>query len=317
MPDKILNLENGISAQLLDDCINRNEIPDADNADIWIINNDKALNVRKFLVSLIRHPDPKVFLKPVFLRKDLKNLYKEYKNFNLKHLCDGYIKELDIQSKIPYIRFILNFIKNLNPSISFSEDDLLKKTLMYYYSRNKDIEFHESSGSLSGYSYPRIEAYYDGTTEAYVHGRALLNTAYKNDFLQRNYIDTSHICKKCYSGFLNYREECPKCKQHNLQVRVLIHHFRCAYVATEQSFRQGEKMICPKCSMELKNLGVDYDKPGKVFYCLNDLCKHEFQKPLIGVHCINCKTEQSPSELNLEKIYNYELTQKALSEILN
>ncbi|MEA1847491.1 MULTISPECIES: hypothetical protein [Chryseobacterium] len=317
MPDKILNLENGISAQLLDDCIDRNEIPDADNADIWIINNDKARNVRKFLVSLIRHPDPKVFLKPVFLQKDLKKVYKEYKNYNLKQLCDGYIKELDIQNKIPYIRFILNFVKNLNPSISFSEDDLLKRTLMYYYSRNKDIEFYESSGSLSGYSYPRIEAYYDGTTESYANGRALLNSAYKNDFLRRNYVDTSHICKKCYSGFLNYREECPKCKQHNLQVRVLIHHFRCAYVATEQSFWQGEKMICPKCSMELKNLGVDYDKPGKVFYCLNDLCKHEFQKPLIGVHCINCKTEQTPSELNLEKIYNYELTQKAISEMLN
>jgi len=69
--------------------------------------------------------------------------------------------------------------------------------------------------------------------------------------------------------------------------------------------------------MELKNLGVDYDKPGKVFYCLNDKCKNEFQKPLIGVHCIHCKTEQAPSELNLEKIYNYELTQKAISTIFN
>lgn len=313
MPEKILTLENGIRVQLLDDCIDRNEIPDTENADIWIINNEKAWEVRKFLISVIRHPDPKVFLKPVFLQKDLKKIYKEFKNYNLKHLCDGYIQDLNIQNKIPYIQFILNFIAKLDAS----ERNLLKKTLLYYHSRNKDIEFYESANSLNGYSYPRIEAYYDGTTDAYINGRALLHDAYMDDLLHRKYVDTSHICKKCHSGFLNYREECPKCKEHNLQVRVLIHHFRCAHVATEQNFQQGDRLICPKCSMELKNLGVDYDKPGKVFYCLNEKCKNEFQKPLIGVHCINCKTEQTPAELQLEKIYNYELTQKAINEILN
>jgi Thaumarchaeal output domain 1 len=315
MPEKILTLENGIRVQLLDDCIDRNEIPDTENADIWIINNEKAWEVRKFLISVIRHPDPKVFLKPVFLQKDLKKIYKEFKNYNLKHLCDGYIQDLNIQNKIPYIQFILNFIAKLDAS--FHQGDLLKKTLLYYHSRNKDIDFYESANSLNGYSYPRIEAYYDGTTDAYINGRALLHDAYKDDLLHRKYVDTSHICKKCHSGFLNYREECPKCKEHNLQVRVLIHHFRCAHVATEQSFQQGDRLICPKCSMELRNLGVDYDKPGKVFYCLNEKCKNEFQKPLIGVHCINCKTEQAPAELHLEKIYNYELTQKAINEILN
>ncbi|SEM33309.1 hypothetical protein SAMN05421856_102453 [Chryseobacterium taichungense] len=317
MPERILNLENGIIAQLLEDCVDRNEIPDPTKASIWIINNDNAINVRKFLISVIRHPDPKVFLKPVFLQKSLKKHYKEYKSYNLKHLCDGYIQDVNIQNKIPYIRFILNFIQKLNGSLLLQDDELLKRTMLYYYSRNKNIEFYESAGSLNGYSYPRIEAYYDSSEDSYMYGRALLNGAYKNDYLRRNYVDTSHICKKCSSGFLNYREECPKCKQHNLQVRVLIHHFRCAYVATEQSFQQGDRLICPKCSMELKNLGVDYDKPGKVFYCLNDRCRNEFQKPLIGVHCINCKTEQMPYELKLEKIYNYELTQKAINEILN
>jgi hypothetical protein len=316
MPERILNLENGIRAQLLDECIDRNEIPDADSADIWIINNEKAWEVRKFLISVIRHPDPKIFLKPIFLQKDLKKLYKEYKNYNLKYLCDGYIQNINIQNKIPYISFILNSIKKLN-AVVLKEDDLLKKNILYYYSRNKNIEFYESSDALSGYSYPRIEACYDGTIDAYANGRSLLYIGYKNDLLHRNYADTSHICHKCNSGFLNYREECPKCREHNLQVRVLIHHFRCAHVATEQNFVRGDKLVCPKCSMELKNLGVDYDKPGKIFYCLNETCGNEFQKPLIGVHCINCKTEQTPSELNVEKIYTYELTQKAINEIFN
>ncbi|WP_374461445.1 hypothetical protein [Chryseobacterium taeanense] len=316
MPEKILTLENGMRAQLLEDFIDRNEIPDIERSDIWIINNDNACKVKDFLITAIRHPDPKVFLKPVFLQKELKKIYKESNNCNLKNLSDGYIQKINIQNKIPYIRFILNFIKKLD-NTSIHVEDVLKRTLLYYYSRNKDIEHYESSGSLSGYCYPRIEAHYTNITDAYVKGRDLLHHAFEHDLLRREYVDTSHICKKCNSGFLNYREECPKCKEHNLQVRVLIHHFRCAYVGTEPRFQKGDKLICPKCSMELKNIGVDYDKPGKVFYCLNEICKNEFQKPLVGVHCINCKTEQAPSELNLEKIYNYKLTLKAINEILN
>ncbi|WP_155845810.1 TackOD1 domain-containing metal-binding protein [Chryseobacterium gregarium] len=318
MSEKILNLDNGITALMLEEHIDHNEIPDADSADIWIVNNEKAWNVRKFLISVIRHPDSRVFLKPIFLQKNFKKTYKEYKSYNLKHLCDGYVEDLNFKNKAGSIQFILNFIKksNLGPAL-FPENNLLKRILAYYYSRDKNIEFYESSDSLSGYSYPRAEAYYDSTADAYTNTRQILNSAYKDGFLDRHYVDTSHICKKCSSGFLNYREECPKCKGHNLQARVLIHHFRCAFVATENIFQQGEKLICPKCTTELKNIGVDYDKPGKIFYCKNHTCQNEFQKPLIGVHCINCKTEQTPSELNLEKIYNYELTHKAITEILN
>lgn len=318
MSEKILKLDNGITALMLEEYIDNNEIPDAGSADIWIINNDKAWNVKKFLIRVIRHHDPKVFLKPIFLQKSFKKTYKEYKNYNLKHLCDGYIDELDFKNKSVYIQFILNFIKknHLKTNI-FQENDLLKKTLIYYYSRDKNIEFHESADSLSGYSYPRIEAHYDSIADAYEYTRLMLNSGYKNDLLSRHYVDTSHICKKCNSGFLNYREECPKCRGHNLQARVLIHHFRCAFVATENTFQHGDRLICPKCSTELKNIGVDYDRPGKIFYCKNHTCGNEFQKPLIGVHCINCKTEQTPSELKLEKIYNYELTHKAITEILN
>lgn len=311
-----LTLENGITAVLLHDSVSKNEIPDHSLADVWIINHEKPWAVKQFLQSIIRHPDPQIYLKPVFLQKDFKKAYREKKNYNLKHLCDGYIDHLRLDNRVAAVKFILHFIKNIdNPEGTYA-DGILQKTLLYYYSRNKDIDFHESSDSLNGYTYPRIESQYYGRKESYLLAKEMLTEAYKNGFLTRNYADTSHLCHKCSSGFLNYREECPKCGGHNLQVRSLIHHFRCAYVASEDHFQKGEKMICPKCNTELKNTGVDYDKPSKIFYCRKQDCRYEFQKPLIGVRCINCKTEQSPSELKIEKIYNYEITSKAIDDLI-
>ncbi|MBW3524175.1 hypothetical protein [Chryseobacterium sp. NKUCC03_KSP] len=316
MSQNTLTLENGITAVLLHDSVSKNEIPDHNIADVWIINHEKPWIVKQFLQSIIKHPDPHVYLKPVFLQKNLKIAYKKKKKYNLRHLCDGYIDHLHLDDRVASVEFILHFIKNLQKTEGLHSNEILQKTLWYYYSRNKKIEFHESSDSLNGYPYPRIESYFSGQKESYLSTKEMLTNAYKSGFLNRNYADTSHLCHKCSSGFLNYREECPKCGSHNLQVRSLIHHFRCAYVASEDHFQKGERMICPKCNTELKNLGVDYDRPSKIFFCKKQDCRHEFQKPLIGVHCISCKTEQAPSELKVEKIYKYEITQKAINEII-
>lgn len=316
MHQNTLTLESGITAVLLHESVSKNEIPNHSIADVWIINHENPWLVKQFLKSIIKHPDPRIYLKPVFLQKNLKKAYREKKNYNLKYLCDGYIDHLHLEDRLASVEFILYFIKNIQDSEYTHSANLLQNTLWYYYTRNKKIEFHESSDSLNGYTYPRIEANFSGRKETYLSVKELLTQAFKNGYLSRNYADTSHLCHKCSSGFLNYREECPKCAGHNLQARSLIHHFRCAYVASEDLFQKGEKMICPKCNTELRNLGVDYDKPSKIFYCRKQDCKNEFQKPLIGVHCINCKTEQAPSDLRVEKIYKYEITHKAIDDII-
>jgi hypothetical protein len=316
MHKNTLTLENGITALLLHENVTKNEIPDHTLSDVWIVNHENPWMVKQFLQNVIKHPDPHVYLKPVFLQKNFKKAYREKKNYNLKHLCDGYIDHLHLEDRIASVEFIIHFIKNLQNSEEIYSSTVLQNTLRYYYSRNKKIEFRESSDSLNGYTYPRIEAYYSGRKESYLAVKEMLTQAYRSGFLKRNYADTSHLCQKCSSGFLNYREECPKCAGHNLQARSLIHHFRCAYVASEDLFQKDERMICPKCNTELKNLGVDYDKPSKIFYCRKQECGNEFQKPLIGVHCINCKTEQTPSDLKVEKIYQYEITSQAINDII-
>lgn len=301
---------------LLEQAIEQNVLPDSHLADAWVINHKDQWLVRRFLWSIIRSKDIEIYLKPVFLQKEFKKFYTHKASY-LKHLSDGYIENFEILEKFPLIDLTDNFIQKnkdkRNPDDFITENNFLRqKTFDYYYTRNKTIKPVRDSKSLSGYAYPRIEAYFYNKTDSFITSRRLLNEAYKEDCLSRKYVDTSHLCKNCNSGFLNYREICPKCSNHNLQSRFLIHHFRCAYVGIETDFVYKDKLVCPKCSSELRNIGVDYDKPGKVYLCKNKKCGHDFQEPPVGVKCIDCGTEQYPDELIVKKKYKYEITTKGI-----
>lgn len=310
MTDKLLEI-NGMNVLLLDNYIENDILPDQDLADIWIVNNINEGLVKKFLRKKIRSKDINIYLKPIFLQKELKKFYFN-KNNNLKYLSDGYIKSLDFIDKLPFIEIVFSYISKYQHERNFNEvkekEFLFKRFFDHYYTRAKKIKPILNHKSLTGYCYPFIEAYFRNTKDAFVISRNMLNEAFYEGWIRRNYIDTSHLCSKCNSGFLNYREVCPKCNDHNLTAENIIHHFRCAYVGVERDFVYNNKLICPKCSSELKNIGVDYDKPGNIFTCKNKKCNNEFQDAPIGVFCVDCSTKQNPSDLIVRKIYEYEIT---------
>ena len=318
MLDNIIEI-HGKKVVLLEHAITNNLLPDPSLADVWVINHNDPKLVKRFLYKIIRSEDIRINLKPIFLQKELKKVYSLSSDL-LKSLSDGYIKWLNFIDKIPYIETINNFIeKNQYKYDNFdktSDEFYTFKILNYYYTRKKNIVPIINRKSLTGYSYTRIEAFFENKNDAYTKSRMLLREAFLGGSLARNYVDTSHLCKNCHSGFLNFREICPKCTNHNLKVRNLIHHFRCAYVGIDKDFVLKDKLACPKCSSELKNLGVDYDKPGKIFLCKNKKCNHEFQDAPVGVHCVDCKTEQSPDELIVKKIYAYELTNLGYQQVI-
>lgn len=314
MKDSVIEI-HGKKVLLLEHAVEHDVLPDPDASDIWVINHADGDLVRRFLRHIIRSKNVKIYLKPVFLQKEFKDLYS-IKDKHLKELCDGYVKGLDIIEKIPLIEHALKFIDKYAHKRNFSDftdnNFYIQKTFDYYYTRKKRITPVLNRQALTGYSYPRIESYFANTRDAFVTSRMLLQEVYTNGWLSRSYVDTSHICHSCSSGFLNYREVCPKCSGHNLKASTIIHHFRCAYVGVEKDFIYKDKMVCPKCSSELKNLGVDYDKPGKLFNCKNKKCLHEFQDAPVGVHCVDCDTEQAPHDLVVRKIYEYEITPQGI-----
>lgn len=316
--DNIVNI-HGKKVLFLETAIATGILPDPNSADIWVVNHNDPKLVKKFLYKIILSNDFKTYLKPIFLQKEFKKLYLHHVDI-LKNLSDGYIKGFNLIDKLLYVETINNYIEvNVDKYENFDKDSnefFSIKILDYYYSRKKTIKPVINRKSLTGYYYPRIEGLFFNKKEAYSRSRIILKDLFLKGLLVRDYVDTTHLCKNCDSGFLNFREICPKCSDHNLRARNIIHHFRCAYVGSEKDFVVKDKFICPKCASELKNIGVDYDKPGKIFICKNKKCNHEFQDAPIGVHCIDCRTEQTPEELAVKKIYQYELTNLGIQYLL-
>lgn len=313
--DPIIEIQ-GKRVHLLQNAINTKTIPDPELSDAWIINHNAREEVWKFLFVVCASDDMRVYLKPIFMLKEFEKNYEPIIEF-MGAIFDGYIQMEHFIEKTPLINRVNTFITQYS-----GERDRLKyrsekqftfqKVFDFYYSRNRTIKPRMNAFSLAGYSYPRIEIHFPNYKRAFILARNLMQRAYDKNWLTREYVDTSYLCHHCSSAFLSFRETCPKCGYHDLKVRDIIHHFRCATVASEEDFNYNGHLICPKCKTTLKNKGVDYDTPGKLFYCGNPRCNHKFQNPPISVKCISCGTEQEASELHVQKIYEYELTESGI-----
>lgn len=302
---RILLLKNFIEAQT---------IPAPPVADVWLINHTEREKVKRFLRTILRSSDIRTYLKPIFI-DDESELFLHNDSAIIQHLSDGFWRNTDALKLATLIEQVEHYINDHNDR-SDDKMDTTERILQYifdhaYTRRNKIIPLRQQS-SLTGYAYPRLDSFFFNIEDAYMNSRVILKEAEEKGYLKREYFDTQHLCRDCSGGFLNYREVCPKCHKHNLKATNLIHHFRCAYLGPETDFAFNNKLICPKCSTQLKNVGVDYDRPGKMFTCKNSVCDHQFQDAPISVGCVHCGLEQAPHELVVKKVYQYSLAEMGL-----
>jgi len=220
-------------------------------------------------------------------------------------LSDGVIHSLQEETFIGTYRVIDQRIKQLqNTDNSDQEIKIQNKLLRYHYTRHRRLKPIVSAQSHTGYIYPLLSLHFENanTEEKY----ALLDKMVAKEYFKIRYEDVVHLCSNCFSGFLNYREVCPKCHSSDLHTENLVHHFVCAHVAPESDFINGDQMICEKCNRLLRHIGVDYDKPSLIYTCNN--CGHHFQESVMHALCMNCTSIHNVDSLLERKIYNYELT---------
>jgi hypothetical protein len=124
--------------------------------------------------------------------------------------------------------------------------------------------------------------------------------------LSKHFFDRFQCCLSCGSSRLNVREECSACRSADLFDETTVHHFRCAHQAIERQFRQGEKLVCPKCSRELRHFGVDYDKPGLTTACRS--CGHVNDGSLVGFVCVDCASKHDGQAVATRDWYEYKMT---------
>ncbi len=267
---------------------------------------EKVSNIRKNLNQAF-------FLIPVFVLKS---------NFTLpiyvEELIDGSIFSIDQVNLVTPIVHKIHLRNNevtINTALSY-EAQLISKTLTFMYSREMNqlnAQLHHNSGI--GFTYPILSVNFEPKEE--YHVLEILEIAEKEGVLMSEFHDRTHLCSQCHTGFLAYRECCPKCGSANSESQDIIHHFVCGFVGPISDFQNeiDDQLNCPKCTRTLRHIGVDYDKPSVLHECFN--CGHKFQDFNVRAKCVTCTFDNDVQQLIGREISNYTLSKKGEMAAIN
>ena len=134
--------------------------------------------------------------------------------------------------------------------------------------------------------------------------KTLLSQLTKYEILEADtLVDRIRLCNHCHSKHVNYVDACPECNSIDIQLTPGIHCFVCGHVDDQDNFQNNGRLICPKCSTQLRHIGVDYDKPLERFRCKS--CSSRFIEALVQARCHHCHHRQTPDELLAVPVYTY------------
>ncbi len=278
------------------------ELDTADVLIVYVKNPEWGWNTIKTLRSQV-----KFFLRPILLicEQDMANI-AELVDATITSTNNEILLLAELKKAFSLVN-TLNQLADIPPSVG---DVNLKKIMIlrYLYSRPDFVltplrNYHASVG----YSFPLIQLLLK--TEA---GKELkqIEELFEAQLLTTKLVDKVNVCPYCEHSQINYRELCPHCHSLNISEETTIHHFRCAYVGRESEFRKGFHLSCPKCSRDLKHVGVDYDKPADVLWC--NECNHNFSEPLLSCFCLVCGKTFSPEDAFIKEINELRLSQDGI-----
>ncbi len=262
---------------------------------------DEALGL---LRAIRGHADTKVYLKPVVLgegpaRNDL--LVSSAVDVVGTPRDDGFPVSPEQEETINAIRSSRHYQQKI-PSV-IGQQQVSMRLLRFMASRGDEQEPIQTPEFLGGYVYPKLNMFFP---EEDFSIWDLLEELEKQHLVEGRFIARAYHCVHCECAFLNFMETCPDCGSPNLKSEELIHHFRCAYAGPMSEFQRGGVLVCPKCDLGLKHIGVDYDKPSLTFRC-ND-CQYVFEEPVPTTVCYNCGRRTAPEDQMQRTVQAYTIT---------
>lgn len=267
--------------------------------DVLIVDGYDQQRALELLKKIRASVHEEVYLKPCFLLTFDKEPRPE-----CAALVDGLLSELSISDHLFSIEKIAKAIEEIKGVTSnFKGRKVLLKLIRYLYSRDGELSPVVSKHSHMGYTFPFLEA--NVHNEDYQEVLDLLNLGVERGYFHTEFVDTLHLCSNCMSGFINYREVCPKCDSRELTYQNTIHHFVCGNVGPEKDYVFKDRLKCPKCDRLLRHIGVDYDKPSLIVECSKE---HVFQEPKQETYCFNCNETNEVESLVDYAVLNYRLT---------
>jgi hypothetical protein len=261
---------------------------------------------RSILKKFRSHTNANYYLKPIFLIN-----YKNQSDPFIEELHDGLLLSAEqIPEKTREIIDIEQRITHLDnePGSTF-EIQLFKKIVNFLYTREaRNIKPFPYVHSSIGYTYPIVSVNFELFEEYRV--LEVLTWAESENLIWPDFIDRAYFCNNCKAGHLSYREVCPTCDSSNMKSQDLVHHFPCGYIGPISDFKNSidSTLNCPKCSKNLRHIGVDYDKPSLINHCQN--CNEVFQDYVVKAKCVHCKQDGDVQYLLSKDINSYKLTKK-------
>ena len=119
-------------------------------------------------------------------------------------------------------------------------------------------------------------------------------------------LDRTRHCSSCHSAHVNFVDLCPHCEDLDIHKEPALHCFACGHVGPESLYLESGALVCPKCHVQLRHIGVDYDKPLAQYSCRS--CQRSFMESLVKARCFDCGHSNSPSDLEVREVCRLQLS---------
>ncbi len=252
--------------------------------------------------------DPKTSLIPIIMLTAKASSDDKIKA--LKMGIDDYItKPYDANELIARVEAVLRRTKKepFPSAVPLSLDEKKRIQLLEKMISEKvmKLTLEYNMASFNGYSWPYAAEFFNAKDGSEINH---INFIAEKGCFDREFFDKVLLCPHCGHHDINVRETCPSNHSANVSVAEMIHHFRCGYVGTIAEFQQGIRYVCPKCGTELRQVGIDYDKPGQSYICHDT--KEKFTEPDVWCQCRNCKKQFEIDDAVRSDIFSYVLNER-------
>lgn len=122
------------------------------------------------------------------------------------------------------------------------------------------------------------------------------------------------VCPFCHSFRMILYPLCPQCKSKELVRNTVYEHIACGQIGLEQLFTVEEKLKCPKCRADFKEIGVDYRVAGILYQCRS--CRRSFDIPAFECGCQECGHTYFLPDATLSPLFEYTFNEAYRDEAL-